>query len=94
MKKSLQMIVLLLISNYSFGQMLMTAEGIKPENACNPNAVYFLIENRARPIVSKDSIEVKLNNYVHLPKRIQHSPENHLYNLSLIVEEKMVVDFT
>ena len=68
MKKSLQIIILLLISNYSFGQMIMTAEGISPENACNPNAVYFLIENRARPIASKDSIEVKLNNYVKFAK--------------------------
>lgn len=68
MKKILQIIVLLLLSNYSFGQMIMNAEGINPENACNPSSIYFLMENRARPIETKDSIEVKLNNYVKFAK--------------------------
>ena len=68
MRKFLHVIVLLLISNYSFGQMIMNAVGISPENACNPASVYFLMENRARPIENKDSIEVNLNSYVKFAK--------------------------
>jgi hypothetical protein len=45
----------------TFSQMIMSAEGVKPDNACNPNSVYFLMERKARPVESIDSIEIKLN---------------------------------
>ena len=64
MKTLFQLIVFLLISTQSIAQLILQAEGIKPENVCNPNSVYFLMERKARPVESIDSIELKLNKVV------------------------------
>ncbi len=68
MKKLISIIPVMMIGISSFGQMIMTAEGVHPDNACNPDAVYFLIENRARPLEPVDSIEMKLNRIVTFAK--------------------------
>jgi hypothetical protein len=68
MKKIFQLTMLSLISIPSFGQMVMSPEGITAENACNPNTVYFLMESKARPVESIDSIQVKLNQIVKFAK--------------------------
>lgn len=68
MRKLLQLTILSLICFQSFGQMVMTAEGVNPENICKPNTVYFLMENKARPIEPIDSIQIKLNEAVKFAK--------------------------
>lgn len=60
--------VIILVSSQSFGQMIMSAEGINPDKVCNPNNVYFLMERRARPVESIDAIEVRLNQIVTFAK--------------------------
>lgn len=68
MKHLLVNLSLLMFSISSFGQMIMSAEGVRPDNACNPDNVYFLMENRARPVESIDSIEFKLNQTITFAK--------------------------
>lgn len=68
MRRLLQLTILSLICFQSFGQMVMTAEGVNPENICKPNTVYFLMENKARPIEPIDSIQIKLNEAVKFAK--------------------------
>ena len=68
MKHLLVNLFLLMISISSFGQMIMSAEGVKPDNACNPDNIYFLMERRARPVESIDSIEIKLNKTINFAK--------------------------
>lgn len=63
MKKT-SLIVLFLLSLNSFGQMIMSADGVNPENVCKPGEVYFLMEKKAKPIESMDSIKVKINREV------------------------------
>ena len=60
--------LIILISSQSFGQMIMSAEGVNPENVCTPNNVYFLMERKARPVEPIDSIEVRLNKIVTFAK--------------------------
>jgi len=48
--------------------MIMSAEGVNPENVCTPNNVYFLMERKARPVEPIDSIEVRLNKIVTFAK--------------------------
>ena len=69
MKKPFPLLIILLISVQSFGQMVMNAEGVNPDNVCNPNTVYFLMERKARPLESIDSIEFRLNNTVQFPQQ-------------------------
>jgi hypothetical protein len=64
MKKIIQLVIIFMINLNSFGQMIMSAEGVNPDNVCKPNEVYFLMENRARPTESIDSIEIRLNNII------------------------------
>lgn len=68
MKRILYLSFFLLFGINSFGQMIMSAEGIYPENVCEPNTVYFLMSNKARPIESIDTIEVRLNSVVKYAK--------------------------
>jgi hypothetical protein len=68
MKRTITLAILLMISIFSFGQMVMSAEGVTPENVCFPGTVYFLMENRARPTESIDSIEMRLNSLVTFAK--------------------------
>jgi hypothetical protein len=68
MKKLIYLTIISLISIQSFGQMIMSAVGVNPENVCKPNTVYFLTENRAKPIDSIDSIETILNSTVKFAK--------------------------
>lgn len=68
MKKLFYLTIISLISVQSFGQMIMSASGVNPENVCKPNTVYFLTENRAKPIELYDSIEFKLNATVKFAK--------------------------
>ena len=64
MKRLLQITILCMISIQSFGQMIMSAEGINPDNVCKPGSVYFLMQRRAKPVEPIDSIEVRLNKIV------------------------------
>jgi hypothetical protein len=41
--------------------MILSAQGITPENICKANKVYFLMENKPRPLQPIDSIESRLN---------------------------------
>ena len=68
MKKLIQLTILLMISINSFGQMVMTAKGVHPDNVCNPNEVYFLMESKARPLEPRDSIQIKLNENIKFVK--------------------------
>jgi hypothetical protein len=69
MKRLFQLSVFCLIGFQCIGQMVMSAEGINPDNVCMPNTVYFLMEKRARPIESIDSIELRLNNSISFVKQ-------------------------
>lgn len=60
----------LAISGYS--QMVLSAEGILPENACKPKQVYFLITDRAKPVEAIDSIEIRLNHSIDFAKENKH----------------------
>ena len=68
MKTTFTIFVILLISLQTFGQMVMSAEGINPENVCKPNTVYFLMTDKAKPVESIDSIEVRLNQTIKFVK--------------------------
>ena len=68
MKHLLLNLIFLVTGISSFGQMIMSAEGVKPDNACNPNSVYFLMQRRARPVEPVDSIEIKLNKQITFAK--------------------------
>jgi hypothetical protein len=57
-----------MINMNSFGQMVMSAQGVNPDNTCKPNEVYFLIESKARPKMPIDSIQIKLNENVKFAK--------------------------
>jgi len=61
MNKLISFLFFCLTSFQLFGQMIMSAEGIHPDNVCKQNTVYFLIEKKARPLESIDSIEMRLN---------------------------------
>ncbi|MHC8950417.1 hypothetical protein [Sphingobacterium hungaricum] len=52
----------------SFGQMILSAKGVNPENVCKPGNVYFLAEKRAKPLESIDSIELRINKAVQFAK--------------------------
>lgn len=69
MKRIILLLIICLISIHSFGQMVMSAEGVNPDNVCKPNTVYFLMEKKARPVESIDSIEIRLNNAVLFAKQ-------------------------
>jgi hypothetical protein len=64
MRKIIYLAFISLLSIQSFGQMIMSASGVNPENVCKPNTVYFLSENRAKPLEPMDSIEVSLNSEI------------------------------
>jgi hypothetical protein len=64
MKRLINLTLISLFSIQSFGQMIMSASGVNPENVCKPNTVYFLTENRAKPLEPFDSIEFKLNDAI------------------------------
>ncbi len=68
MKTTFTIFAILFISLQTFGQMVMSAEGINPENVCKPNTVYFLMTDKAKPIESIDSIEVRLNQTIKFVK--------------------------
>lgn len=68
MKQLIATSLLLLVGNFSFGQMIMTTEGVTAKNVCQPNTVYFLTgmkkEKRAKPVESIEAIQQKLNSEV------------------------------
>jgi hypothetical protein len=68
MKNSIALLALVFISLQSFGQMVMTAEGIDPENICKQNTVYFLMSDKAKPIEPIDSIEIRINQAIKFVK--------------------------
>jgi hypothetical protein len=68
MNKLITLAFLCFASFQSYGQMVMSAEGVKAEKACQPSTIYFLMEKRARPIEAIDSIEVKLNRQVNFAR--------------------------
>ena len=65
MKRIVQVIFFLSISCYSYGQMIMSAEGVIADNVCNPNTIYFLTglnnTSKARPVESIEIIQERLN---------------------------------
>ena len=64
-------IVLCFTSDSASAQMIMSAAGVTPENVCNANTVYFLMENKPRPLQSIDSIESRIN---HAIKFVKENP--------------------
>ncbi len=69
MMKHILVISILIITSFpSLGQLIMSAEGIYPDNVCNPGNVFFLIERRAKPVESIATIEVNLNNTITFAK--------------------------
>jgi hypothetical protein len=64
--KNLFLLLFLAIGFQLSGQMIMSAEGVSPDNACNPNEIYFLFERKPRPVEPKDTIEVRLNNSISI----------------------------
>ncbi|PJB13227.1 MAG: hypothetical protein CO119_02740 [Flavobacteriales bacterium CG_4_9_14_3_um_filter_40_17] len=68
MKRLILSTIICFIGLHSFGQMIMTAEDVNPDNVCKQNNIYFLIEKKARPIELIDSIEIKLNRAVLFAK--------------------------
>ena len=65
MKCIIQVIFFLSISCYSYGQMIMSAEGVIADNVCKPNNIYFLTglnkESRAKPVEAIAIIQKRLN---------------------------------
>jgi len=49
----------------------MSVDGLKPDNVCKPNTVYFLMEDGPNPVESVDSVEVRINRTI---KFIQENP--------------------
>lgn len=68
MKHVLLYLLFLSLGVTSFGQMIMSAEGVTPENACNPDEVYFLMERRAHPVEAITSIQERLNETISFAK--------------------------
>ena len=73
MKRIIQVVIFLSIACCSYAQMIMSAEGIMPDNICQPNTVYFLTgisakEVKARPIESIEVIQKKLNETISFAK--------------------------
>lgn len=62
------LIIITMTSLQSFGQMVMSAEGIISENICKPNTVYFLMTDKAKPTESIDSIEFRVNQAIKFVK--------------------------
>ena len=62
------LIILTMTSLQAFGQMVMSAQGINPENICKPNTVYFLMTDKAKPLESIDSVEFRINQAIIIVK--------------------------
>ena len=69
MTRSATLLMMCFLSTQSLAQFVIKAEGIKPDNACQPEAIYFLAENKAKPKEKIDSIESKLNRTVTFVKQ-------------------------
>jgi hypothetical protein len=67
MIKSVVTAALLFLSLQGFSQAVMEAKGIKPDNVCNTD-VYFLIENKAKPIEVKAAIQERANTAISFAK--------------------------
>jgi hypothetical protein len=68
MKKTLTFLAIVMIGLQTFGQMVMSAEGVIPEKVCKPNTVYFLLTDKAKPVESIDSIEIRINQTIQFVK--------------------------
>ncbi len=68
MKYIFQLIFFLSMSCYSYGQMIMSAEGVITDNVCKPNNVYFLMERKASPVESIEVIQKRLNGTISFAK--------------------------
>lgn len=68
MKKNIQIIILIFISFPSLGQMVMSVDGIKAENVCKQNYVYFLMTDKPKPIELIDTIEYRINQSINFVK--------------------------
>lgn len=69
MKKFISFLIIIILGIQASGQMIMSAEGIIPDNVCKPNTVYFLMEKRAKPLDSVDSVEIRLNEVISFAKQ-------------------------
>jgi hypothetical protein len=63
MKKA-YLIIIVMLSINSFSQTIMSAAGVEPDNVCKPGAIYFLMEKKAKPIESMDSIKTNINRII------------------------------
>ena len=72
MKRIIQVLLFLSVGYYSYGQMIMSAEGVTADNVCTPNNIYFLTglnkSIRARPIESIETIQKRLNEAISFAK--------------------------
>ena len=72
MKRIIQVIFFLSISCYSYGQMVMSVEGVIADNVCNPNNIYFLTglnnTSKAKPVESIEIIQKRLNDTISFVK--------------------------
>ena len=68
MKRVIQVIFLLSMGCYSYGQMIMSAKGVEADNVCKPNEIYFLMTGKAKPIESIEVIEKRLNETISFTK--------------------------
>ena len=72
MKCIIQVLFFLLVSCYSYGQMIMSAEGVTADNVCKPNNIYFLTgldkSVRASPVEAIETIQKRLNETISFTK--------------------------
>ena len=72
MKRVIQVIFFLSIAYCSYGQMIMSAEGVVADNVCVPNKIYFLTglnkESRAKPVEAIEIIQKRLNETIFFAK--------------------------
>ena len=72
MKRIIQVLFFLSVSCYSYGQMIMSAEGVTADNVCKPNNIYFLTglnkESRAKPVEAIETIQKRLNETISFAK--------------------------
>jgi len=72
MKRIIQVIFFLSITYCSYGQMIMSVEGVVADNVCKSNNIYFLTglnkESRAKPIETIETIQKRLNETISFAK--------------------------
>lgn len=65
-KTTFVLVIFCFLSLSATAQLIVGAEGIRPENACEPGTIYYLTENKAKPVDRIDSLEARLNKAIAL----------------------------